>query len=98
METRGAVRRAQSMANSSSAPGPDHDLRKSMRDLVALSTLSSLWSGYEPHHLAQGLSDVLREMLPLEFIYIRLWNPHGGDPVEFAINSRGADVLNETRA
>jgi PAS domain S-box-containing protein len=98
METRGAVRQARSMTNCSSVPGTDHDLRKSVRDLVALSTLSSLWSVYDPHRIAQGLSDVLREMLPLEFIYIRLWNQHGGDPVEFAVNSRGADVLNETRA
>jgi PAS domain S-box-containing protein len=81
------------MDSSQSLPRLEHDLRHKMRDLVALSTLSSLWTGYDAIRIAGSLADVLREMLDLEFIYIRLWNPRGTTPIEIARDSTGADSL-----
>ena len=47
-------------------------LRRTMRDLVALSALPAVWAGYRPHQVAEGLADVLRSTLRLDLVYIRL--------------------------
>jgi hypothetical protein len=69
------------------------DLRHKMRDLVALSALSSLWTGSQPGRIGASLADVLAEMLALEFVYIRLWNPDGTAPIEIGHDGAGNDVL-----
>src|SRR5262249_40576855 len=47
-------------------------LRRTMRDLVALSALPAVWPGSRPHQVAEGLADVLLRALPLDLVYIRL--------------------------
>ncbi|MCU1324777.1 MAG: domain S-box [Bryobacterales bacterium] len=67
-----------------------------MRDLVALSALSSLWTHYDAVRIAASLADVLREMLEPEFVYIRLWNPGDTVPAEISRDGRGENVLDRT--
>jgi PAS domain S-box-containing protein len=88
------------MCGSSPEPASEfeEDLRKCTRDLVALSTLSALWTEYDPRRIARGLADVLHEMLPLQFVYVRLWNPDGGAPIEAATGKKGENVLAETQS
>src|SRR5215470_14491764 len=66
-------------------PGdPDHSvaLRAALRDLVALSTIPAAWVGREPGEISAGLADVLVGSLGLEFAFVRLCDPRGGEAVE----------------
>jgi PAS domain S-box-containing protein len=47
-------------------------LRRTMRDLVALSALPAIWTGYRSERIAESLADIMLRILSLEFIYIRL--------------------------
>ena len=47
-------------------------LRRTMRDLVALSALPVVWAGYPPLQIAEGLADVLLSTLRLDLVYLRL--------------------------
>jgi PAS domain S-box-containing protein len=47
-------------------------LRRTMRDLVALSALPAIWTGYHSERIAESLADIMLRILSLEFIYIRL--------------------------
>lgn len=49
-----------------------HSLRRTMRDLVALSTLPAVWTSYSPGGITQSLADVLLTMLALDLIYIQV--------------------------
>jgi hypothetical protein len=43
-------------------------LRRTMRDLVALSTLPAVWIGLRPEAIARSLADVLHGALPLDLV------------------------------
>ena len=45
-------------------------LRRCIRDLVALSAFPAVCVGYAPLRIAESLADVLRHMLNLEFLYL----------------------------
>jgi signal transduction histidine kinase/ActR/RegA family two-component response regulator len=45
-------------------------LRRTMRDLVALSALPAIWTGYKSERIAESLTDVMLRMLFLELIYV----------------------------
>jgi len=47
-------------------------LRRSVRDLVALSALPALWAGRDTPHIAESLADALLSMLRSELVYLRL--------------------------
>jgi signal transduction histidine kinase len=47
-------------------------LRRTMRDLVALSALPAIWTSYHSERIAESLADIMLRILSLEFIYIRL--------------------------
>jgi hypothetical protein len=47
-------------------------LRRTMRDLVALSALPAVWASYQPRQVAEGLADVLLKTLRLDLVYLRL--------------------------
>jgi hypothetical protein len=67
--------------------GPEADalrLRRSLRDLVALSVVPAVWVGREPTAIAGGLADVLVNSLHLDFAFVRLCDPNGGTAVEIA--------------
>jgi PAS domain S-box-containing protein len=62
-------------------------LRRALRDLVALSVVPAAWVGREPAAIVTGLADVLVNSLHLDFAFVRLCDPNGGDPVEAARGS-----------
>jgi two-component system, NarL family, sensor kinase len=45
-------------------------LRHTMRDLVALSALPVIWTGYDSERIAESLADVMLSILSLELVYI----------------------------
>jgi PAS domain S-box-containing protein len=47
-------------------------LRRTLRDLVALSALSAVWVDQEPARVAEDLAEVLLRVLGLEFALVRL--------------------------
>jgi PAS domain S-box-containing protein len=57
-------------------------LRAALRDLVAVSTIPAAWVGREPADIAASLADVLLGSLGLDFSFVRLCDPNGGDEVE----------------
>ncbi len=48
------------------------ELRRLVRDLVALSALPAMWKGYEPGRIAESAALVLVSMLGAEFVYVGL--------------------------
>ena len=63
-------------------------LRRTMRDLVALSTLPAVWTGLAPDGIARSLADVLLNTLSLDFIYVRLTARAGEEAVEVVRSKR----------
>jgi signal transduction histidine kinase/ActR/RegA family two-component response regulator len=54
-------------------PTPDDgSLRRYLRDLVAVSTLSAIWSRRDPQLIAQSLADVICRSLPVAITYVGL--------------------------
>jgi signal transduction histidine kinase len=47
-------------------------LRRAMRDLVALSVLPAVWSGYESRRISESLAEVVLKTLSLDLVYVRL--------------------------
>ena len=48
------------------------ELRRCIRDLVALSTLPSIWTSYNPQQIADSIAAALLSMLAADFVYISL--------------------------
>lgn len=72
------------------AMGPEADalqLRRALRDLVALSAVPAVWVGRDAAAIAAGLADVLVNSLYLDFAFVRLCDPSGNVAVEI---SRGS--------
>jgi formate hydrogenlyase transcriptional activator len=59
-----------------------HSLRATVRDLLALSTIPEAWVGREPSAIATDLADLLIGSLGLDFAFVRLCDPAGGQVVE----------------
>ncbi|MEP6984202.1 MAG: ATP-binding protein [Chloroflexota bacterium] len=58
-------------------------LRRSLRDLVALTTLPTIWAGSTPNDIAESLTDVLLTTCPqLDLIYVVLNRPAAEDRLE----------------
>jgi PAS domain S-box-containing protein len=57
-------------------------IRPTIRDLVAMSALPAMWSGYSPQRVAESLADVLFNALRLDFIYLRARGGVYGDSLE----------------
>src|ERR1700728_925724 len=56
--------------------------RTVLRDLVALSAIPAALVGREPAAVAEGLADVLIELLRLDFVFVRLCFPSAADAVD----------------
>jgi PAS domain S-box-containing protein len=71
-------------------PGADdaQALRRCVRELAALSTLSAVWGGSDPRQIAAGLSGVLCRSLSVAFVYVRLATNDDG-AVEAASAAQG---------
>src|SRR5690349_20108081 len=57
-------------------------LRAAVGDLLALSTVPAVWVGREESGIAVELADVLVESFGLDFAFVRLCDPAGGQSVE----------------
>src|SRR5205823_13239146 len=73
------------------------NLRRTMRDLVALSALPAVWAGYQPRQVAEGLADVLLSMLRLDLVYLRLPGQTKGQEIEVARTAGRPTTTDETR-
>jgi signal transduction histidine kinase/ActR/RegA family two-component response regulator len=59
-------------------------LRRTMRDLVAISTLPAIWTGYNSACIAESLADVMLNTLSLELIYVTFSRSDGTGVTEVA--------------
>src|SRR5947208_4526553 len=78
-------------------PGETRTLRRTMRDLVALSALPAFWAGYRPLQVAEGLADVLLSTLRLDLVYLRLRGQTDGQGIEVARTAGGPTPTDQTR-
>ncbi|HKX53460.1 MAG TPA: PAS domain S-box protein [Nitrosospira sp.] len=67
-------------------------LRRTMRDLVALSTLSGAWAGLEPENISNRLAKVLSGTLDLDLVYIRLAQPNSSGFTEAICSKHHPDA------
>ena len=75
-------------------------LRRTMRDLLALSTLSGAWAGLEPEDIAKRLAKILSSTLDLDLVYIRLPQPYSSGFTEAICSKHRPDAdrcISETR-
>src|ERR1700756_3635973 len=78
-------------------PGETRPLRRTMRDLVALSALPALWAGYRPLQVAEGLAEVLLSALRLDLVYISLPRQAGGQVIEVPRTAEGPAPADKAR-
>ena len=57
-------------------------LQGCVNDLISVLALPAMWTGQDPEHIVGTLLDVLVGMLRLDFAYVRLNHPVGGDLIE----------------
>jgi hypothetical protein len=57
-------------------------LRRTMRDLIALSALPAVWDGYQRRRVAESLADVLLSTLRLDLVYLRLLGQSDAQEIE----------------
>jgi PAS domain S-box-containing protein len=84
------------MGKSQNAADDIRRLRRTMRDLVALSTLPAIWVGLGPEGIARSLADALFHTLTLDLIYVRLMSSDDGPAVEVVRAKRNLDANHET--
>ena len=48
------------------------ELRRCVRDLVALSTLPAIWKNYDPQQIADSVAAALVSMLNADFVHVAL--------------------------
>jgi signal transduction histidine kinase len=71
------------------------DLRRCVRDLVALSALPAVWVGYDTGRIAESLADVLLGMLRLDFIYVCVKSHTPDVPLEVARTEEGLHIAGQ---
>ena len=72
-------------------------LRRTMRDLIALSALPAVWGGLGCEEIARSLCDVLLNTLSLDLVYVRLSGQTGKLTVEI-VNSKHRDPARDEAA
>jgi PAS domain S-box-containing protein len=60
---------------------PD-ELRRCIRDLIALSTLPTLWQKYDPQQIADSVATALLSTLHADFVYMALPGGRAAPPIE----------------
>jgi PAS domain S-box-containing protein len=81
------------MSMSEDAIEENRRLRRTMRDLVALSTLPAVWTGLSPEGIAHSLVEVLRSTLSLDLVYVRMAGSADEGLIEIARTKHGNDSL-----
>ena len=72
-------------------------LRRTMRDLIALSALPAVWGGSGCDEIARSLCDALLKILSLGLVYVRLGGQTGKLPVEI-VRSKHRDPARDEAA
>ncbi|MBW8878089.1 MAG: response regulator [Acidobacteria bacterium] len=72
-----------------SPPFDEAQLRRCIRDLVALSAIPAFWTGRSAADIAEGLADLLLSTLRLDLVYVRLYGPEDGALTEAARGAKG---------
>ncbi len=67
---------------------PSEALRRTLRDMVALSVLPAVWGQFEPRQLAASLAKVVRDTLMVPVVYVRLEPQASGEIAEVASTHR----------
>jgi PAS domain S-box-containing protein len=75
------------MSSMQQIPDEAQNLRRCVRDLVALSTLPAIWGNADSPTIGRSLAAVLLHLLSVDFIYVRLDGRAGGSPAE-AVRTR----------
>ena len=62
--------------DAATAPTEPHaqilELRRLVRDLIALSALPAMWKDYEPGRIADSAASALASMIGADFVYVGL--------------------------
>ena len=58
------------------------ELRRCIRDLVAISTLPALWKDYDPNQIADSVAAALVAIVDADFIYVLIADRQGEPLVE----------------
>jgi PAS domain S-box-containing protein len=77
------------------------ELRRCIRDMIALSSLPVIWKTYDPPQIAGSLADALLSMLDAEFVHISLPGGREEPSVEVTRTTNGASfdkALGEIRS
>jgi signal transduction histidine kinase len=74
------------------------NLRRNMRDLATLSTMSASWAGYDQERIADSLADVLMRTLSLDLVYIKLAGNGAKPGTEVARYSQIGDSVENRKA
>ncbi len=69
-------------------PDETQSLRRCVRELTALSTLSAVWSGNDIPEIVQGLCRVLLSSLNVTFVYVWVGGDKGTEVAEIATHQR----------
>jgi PAS domain S-box-containing protein len=60
------------------------ELRRCIRDLLALSTLPAIWKTFDPYRIADSVATALASMLDSDFVYVLLPGKRDDPPIEIA--------------
>jgi PAS domain S-box-containing protein len=86
------------MPTSQHSSDEDADLRRYLRDLVALSTLPAVWVGQSRQAIADSFAQALLRSLQVEFVYVRLEGAAESEAaIETACMDRGSAELQRVR-
>src|SRR5688500_7810659 len=77
------------MAGDGSLLDDAQTLRRCVRELAALSTLSAVWTNNDLQQIADGLAGVVLRALPLSLVHVRVHGFDGSIAVEIARTPHG---------
>ena len=66
------------------------ELRRLVRDLIALSALPAMWKGYEPSRIADSAASALASMIGANFVYVGL--PGERPPIDIVMTPTPVDA------
>jgi signal transduction histidine kinase len=77
-----------------------YELRRCIRDLVALSALPAIWKDHDPNQIANSVAAALVAMLDADFVYLLIPDRQAGPLVEIlrAGNTAAAETFERIRA
>src|SRR5215470_3918403 len=73
-------------------------LQGCINDLISVLALPAMWTGQDPEQIVSTLLDVLVGMLRLDFAYVRLNHPAGGDLIELVRHDPLRPLVAEPRS